>query len=623
MNYNRKRGQVTLFIIVAVLLIAAVAGYFLVREKLTIREVPQELRPAYEYFISCLENEAKEAAKLAGVQAGYLYLPDFEPGSAYMPFSSQLEFMGFSVPYWYYVSGNGLAKEQVPTLQEIQEQFARYIAEQATKCDFSVFEEQGYRVETGNAKAKVKISETRISITLEMPLTISKGDAIAKINEHRISIRSKFGKFYNTAKKIYQHERRRAFLENYALDVLRLYAPVDGAELSCSPMVWNAANVTQELLLALEANIQAIKLRDSDYKLAKEEHKYFVQNIDTGGENVQFLFSHTWPLRVEIWPAQNGIMIAKPMGTQAGLGVLGFCYVQYHFVYDLVFPVLVQIYSGDEVFQFPVAVVIEKNVGRNASMTESIELAGPEICDKANTIVTVYTYDTGLHAVPANISFRCLDTECYIGETKISGDDAKLTALFPQCVNGLIVARSHSYEETKKYISTNKQTSVNLVMDKLYNLSIEILADGKQIGGQAFITFSKGDGKSITVAYPLQQSIELSQGLYNISVVFYRNGSIRIPESETTRCIEVPQKGVLGFFGLTREECFTIRLPAQELSMLPGGGGNVEYYFSEEQLRDASKIIIDIEAFSVPSSIEELADIYTEIENAKAIISVM
>ena len=40
--------------------------------------------------------------------------------------------------------------------------------------------------------------------------------------------------------------------------------------------------------------------------------------------------------------------MAEPVGNQEGMGMLGFCYVAYHFVYDLAYPVLVQVYYEDE-----------------------------------------------------------------------------------------------------------------------------------------------------------------------------------------------------------------------------------------------------------------------------------
>ena len=63
-------------------------------------------------------------------------------------------------------------------------------------------------------------------------------------------------------------------------------------------------------------------------------------------------------------------MIAKPIGTQPGLSAMKFCYAPYKFVYDMYFPVLIQVYSKDdanEVFQFPVSVVINKNMPREAA----------------------------------------------------------------------------------------------------------------------------------------------------------------------------------------------------------------------------------------------------------------
>src|SRR3989344_2258537 len=102
---NSRKGQVTIFIIVAILIVASIVGYFLLKDRLKVG-MPKELASAYDYFLSCIEDETQLASSLAGSQAGYLELPEFEAGSDYMPFSSQLNFLGKGVPYWYYVSGN-------------------------------------------------------------------------------------------------------------------------------------------------------------------------------------------------------------------------------------------------------------------------------------------------------------------------------------------------------------------------------------------------------------------------------------------------------------------------------------------------------------------------------------
>ena len=99
------RGQVTIFIIVAIVIVGSIIAYFSLRDNFA-ESIPEDMKPVYDYYLSCLESTTKEGIALLGEQGGYIELPDFEPGSAYIPFSSQLDFFGQAVPYWMYVSSN-------------------------------------------------------------------------------------------------------------------------------------------------------------------------------------------------------------------------------------------------------------------------------------------------------------------------------------------------------------------------------------------------------------------------------------------------------------------------------------------------------------------------------------
>ena len=120
-----KRGthaQVSVFIIVAIALLAGLGLFFLFRQGILIGQVPPEFKPVYEYYLSCIEEETIIASTIAGHQGGYIDTEKlgFNPGSMYMPFSNQLDFLGSPVPYWYYISGNGIVKEQKPTKENIE-----------------------------------------------------------------------------------------------------------------------------------------------------------------------------------------------------------------------------------------------------------------------------------------------------------------------------------------------------------------------------------------------------------------------------------------------------------------------------------------------------------------------
>ena len=131
-----KRGQLSVFVIVAIILALGVVIFFVVRGEIGKEKVPVELAPVFDYYRTCIEQEVSAAIAIAEEQGGYVYVTDYAPGSEYAPFSSHLNFLGVPVPYWYYVSGNGLIKEQVPTKPEIESQISRFVEEGLADCNF-------------------------------------------------------------------------------------------------------------------------------------------------------------------------------------------------------------------------------------------------------------------------------------------------------------------------------------------------------------------------------------------------------------------------------------------------------------------------------------------------------
>ncbi len=608
---GNSRAQITIFIIIAILIVFFIVGYFLLKDRIKLG-IPREVLPVYDYFISCVEDETKTAVSIMESQAGYLEIPEFEPGSEYMPFSSHLNFLGIAVPYWYYISGNGIAKDQMPNKEKMELQLKNYLKEKIAECSFEEFERQGFIIKRKEPEVNVDIKDTKINIVVEMPLSISFGSVTMKQTEHKISVNSKLGKFYDIARKIYDKEKAEMFLENYGVDVLRLYAPVDGVEITCSPKIWLKDNIKEELKNALEANVQAIKIKGDYYSLTSPENKYFIQDLgERIEENVNFLYSKQWPTKIEIY--SDDPMMAEPVGLQEGLGILGFCFVPYHFVYDMAYPVLVQIYDNEEMFQFPLGVVIDKNKPLEGENVESLQGIEPELCQHKLTTIDVYTYNTKLEPVEASISFKCFGTSCDIGETKIERGDAYLSALFPQCVNGFIIAKADGYSTKKYMVSTVESTTVDIVLDKEYSLDLEVEVNGKKLSGERAVIYFEG-AKNFVIAYPEQKEVKLSEGQYNITAYIYKNSTLSLGGFTTQKCIEVPETGIFGIFGSTKEKCFSMNIPAQTISFAISGGGKTSYYFVESELSDHKKLKIKAENLPQPTSIEQLQDNYNLLE---------
>lgn len=603
-----RRGQVTIFIIIGIVIISLVAGYFIFKDKLFTNQIPSSIEPVYTKFLSCLEEETEIGISVLETQGGYIDLPDFEAGSSYMPFGSQLNFLGNPIPYWYYVSGNNLEREQVPTKTEMQNSLAKFVEDKIRGCEFDSYYDERFFISEGEPDAKVTIKDNSVEVDLSMNLEINKNEDNSLIKNHKIIVDSELGNLYNSALRIYDKEQEELFLEEYAVDALRLYAPVDGVELTCSPKIWNPDEVFDNLGEAIEANTLALKNKGGDFSLTKKEDEYFV--LDLGiDEEVRFLNSKNWSNGFEVAPTKGSIMISKPVGNQAGLGILGFCYVPYHYVYDVRYPVLVQVFSGEEIFQFAQAVILENNNPRKSLEVETNNFEGPALCEYKNTKVEVNVYDANLNSVDAEISYECFGFSCDVGKTK----NGKLIADFPQCANGYIQTRAEGFVDSKYLFSTTEEGSVDVILNRLYKISVNLNLDNLDYNGEATISFAS-EGLSKTIVYPDTKEVELIEGPYEVQVYAYKNSSIKLGATTREQCIETTAEGVGGIFGLTDEKCFEIEIPSQIISNVLVGGGKQNYYILEDELKKGS-VEISAESLPTPKSIEDLQTNYAVFEN--------
>jgi hypothetical protein len=140
---KEKRGQITIFVILAILIIAVVAGFFILRDKITFFQpaIPGELTPITNSIQECVQSTLEDGTKLAGLQGGYIIPP-----------SNALETDFSYIAYGYYLGKNTLASKT-----QIENEIANYIELTLPFCfDASSFQE--YRITAQNPTASVKIN---------------------------------------------------------------------------------------------------------------------------------------------------------------------------------------------------------------------------------------------------------------------------------------------------------------------------------------------------------------------------------------------------------------------------------------------------------------------------------
>jgi len=583
-------------------LVAIAGSYFIFRDNLKKNSIPDDFEQVHQSYLSCLEEQTLLGISLLESQGGYIDLPDFEAGSRYMPFSSYLTFMGFEIPYWYYISGNNIPKQQVPTLFEMEDSLGNFLIEVAGSCRGEESYLAEYSISTEQPSVvNINIENNNVKVNLLSNFLVSRGEQSYSFGEHSLSVNSKLGELYTSAIELYEQEMEEMFLENYTFDSLVLYAPVDGVELSCKPLVWDAGEVIENLSEAVSANVMALKTEGK----AKD---YFV--VETGIKNsARFISSPDWPSAYEIAPAEGGLLVADPIGNQQGMGILGFCYVPYHFVYDVRYPVLIQVYEGDEIFQFPFAVILDNNRPRKGlKPVEPLFEEQESICDGPTFEATVALYDSDLKAIDGRVFYECFSSRCDLGET----ENGELTASFPRCFNGNLVINAEGFAEfsmIKEGVVLEGEQIIT-ILDREFSLDVGLISSGEGIFDQAIISFSSEEGKYSTIIYPDQKEVFLSEGEYDISVEAYGESSIVLGNTTYEQCVD-------GFFLGIGKKCYDVEVPAESFDRALIGGGKTNILFSERNLESSSKVVLDVGELNVPEDINELQDNYILVESRK------
>jgi len=184
----KKRGQVTIFVIIAILIVGAIITLFIFRDKINFKSsiVPNELLPITNQIQDCIETTLQDGTKLTGLQGGYVISP-----------SSALETNFSYIAYGYNFGQNTLASKT-----KIESEIAKYIELTLPFCfDSSFF--PNHNISTGSPKANVEIEDYKIKAVVNYPITISRDETSWSINkDYNSEYKVKLGDMYGVAQKI-------------------------------------------------------------------------------------------------------------------------------------------------------------------------------------------------------------------------------------------------------------------------------------------------------------------------------------------------------------------------------------------------------------------------------------
>jgi len=189
-----KKGQLTLFIIIGILIVAAVGIGFYLSSISTVDELDDEVLetaietiPVQSFVDTCLEKTLIDGVLHIGLQGGYYIIPnDF------------IFNLGFMVPIFH----DNVNGDFMPSIGNIEEEISYYVIDNIDIClnGFEVFTKMGTTITEGGREYDVTILDDEVRIKLKDKILAQSEGKVHQFNEFNAKAPAALGLLWDYAR---------------------------------------------------------------------------------------------------------------------------------------------------------------------------------------------------------------------------------------------------------------------------------------------------------------------------------------------------------------------------------------------------------------------------------------
>ena len=410
-----KKAQVSIFIVIAlVLIISGVLFFALKKENIESQIEKESQSPKAEfagqaelknYVDSCLQDAVLQGMEIMRLQGGYIVIPEnVETLNVKDKENKQVKIIndsfkvvidldgeGNRVPYW--LSKNRLA---IPSIELMEYHLKQYVDLEVNKCvnDFKPFREQKYDVSYSNLDSNVEMS-TAVTTKLNFPILMKKGDIETRIDEFVFTIPINIKLIMDMASDITGYEETFTFLEDNAKNLISLYSGVNENMLppfsqsitnfDCSSVSWSKNSVKERLKRIFEKNLPFLKIENTNFERIEGEgsseiydsfiYEFFEEKFPS--LNVNFNYNPEWEFNEYDIRPSSGDSLRPGEAIQNQIPLLPkICVYEYKYKYTLDYPVLVEVNDIKSAKISPESDVYYEDSGYNFQFALNSHLCG-------------------------------------------------------------------------------------------------------------------------------------------------------------------------------------------------------------------------------------------------------
>ena len=206
-----KRGQVTVFVIIGIVILTVVILVFALRSKVYVG--PANVESLNKEFLdfetevgNCLDEIGEDLVKQIGLQGGYLNSID----GTYRLYEDR------KVNYLCYNLEGPICMNRMLTKQQMQDDLEKGLKNKAKEecLDFSKFKKVGLDYNFGSFDVDVEIGNDNVIMFVKLPIDISKGDVKVSKDEFKTDIDLPLGRLYDASQDILEAETSTGFFDS-------------------------------------------------------------------------------------------------------------------------------------------------------------------------------------------------------------------------------------------------------------------------------------------------------------------------------------------------------------------------------------------------------------------------
>jgi len=175
----QKRGQLTIFIIIAIFIVGSVLIFFLYQKNFQFGALSPDAERVYNFVQDCIEREGIETIYQVGQNGGYFFPPNLSTESG--------------VPI-YYSDG----KNYVPSKEQIENEISFFMNQKLFFCTRNFVDFPGVEINQSEINTKTTIQDEKILLNVNYPITIIKDSDKTLLKDFEFEAPIRLGIIYNS-----------------------------------------------------------------------------------------------------------------------------------------------------------------------------------------------------------------------------------------------------------------------------------------------------------------------------------------------------------------------------------------------------------------------------------------